>query len=500
MCPNIGNCSVADRRLRVDTTNGAQCRECGRALIEVLEEPPPPPRPWGRWILLSGGAAAVAVLGSAVLLLHKGGAARTIEPSAPVVLRLAGSNTVGSRLGPAWVTQFLKDKGFIETTESSERLGETVVTGHRPVTGERVRVVIAAHGTATGFEALAAGGADIAMASRSIEDKEVRALSGLGDMRAQSNEHVVALDGVAVVVHGANPVEKVSLADLAGLFSGKTTSWSQIGGKDLPVHVYARDDKSGTWETFRSLVLAPSGAALGPRVVRFEDSTALADAVAGDPGGIGFIGLPYIGPTKALAIFDAGGVAVRPSAFTVATEDYPLTRRLYFYNSATPSHAVSDLTAFILSAEGQDMVRRQGFVPLTVEAVSAAAPSDPPDYAKVTAGAMRLSVDFRFESGGAQLDNKGRQDLDRVVDFLAQGGRRQDVTLVGFTDNSGDAATNLALSRTRAAQIAKELAVRGVKAAAAIGLGGELPVASNATDEGRNRNRRVEIWVKGLKG
>ena len=103
---------------------------------------------------------------------------------------------------------------------------------------------------------------------------------------------------------------------------------------DVPLKVFARDDKSGTFDTFAALVLQPSKLKLGPNTERIEDSETLANAVASDPGGIGFIGLPYVGATKALAVADGDSLPLLPNAFTVATEDYPLARRLFLYTPA----------------------------------------------------------------------------------------------------------------------------------------------------------------------
>src|SRR5262249_17259588 len=217
------------------------------------------------------------------------------------ILRIAGSNTIGSSLGPALAEGFLKQLG---ATDVEIRPGaqpeERTVSGTLPGTRSRSMISIAAHGSATAFTGLEQGNCDIGAASRKIKAEEVRALSSLGDMTSLASEHVLGLDGVAIIVNSANPVQSIRVDQVAQIFSGALSDWSQIGGQPGPITVYARDDKSGTYDTFKTLILGSSP--LVGTAKRFEDSNLLSEAVSADPHGIGFIGLPYIHSTKALAI------------------------------------------------------------------------------------------------------------------------------------------------------------------------------------------------------
>ena len=88
-------------------------------------------------------------------------------------------------------------------------------------------------------------------------------------------------------------------------------------------------------------------------------------------------------------------------------------------------------------------------------------------------------------------------DLDRVVSFLAESGYSgSNVMLFGFADNIGNSRTNYSIAQSRARMVAEEFTRRGLNPATVVGFGPDLPVASNDTDAGRERNRRVEIWLK----
>ncbi|HEX8953959.1 MAG TPA: phosphate ABC transporter substrate-binding/OmpA family protein, partial [Polyangia bacterium] len=408
-------------------------------------------------------------------------------PSREVLLRLHGSNTIGSELAPRLAEAFLLSLGagnvHIGEADASHRIWITGELGPR-----RVAIEVWAPGSKVGFSSLSAGRCDIALASRAIEPAEER---------APTAEHILALDGVAVIVHRSNPLGSLTLRQVAGIFSGAITDWAQVDGTPGPIQIYARDKKSGTYDTFLQAVMRGReihwmGAGA------YEDSTALAQAVAGDARGIGFVGLPYARDARAIALTDGDALPIYPTVFTVATEDYPLARRLRLYTAVQPKNPmVARFVALARSDAGQRLVEASGFVPLTVRAQAYRAPREAPRrYLEATRGAERLSVNFRFKRGSAQLDGKARQDIDGVVKFLSNApASARRMMLFGFADKSGKEAVNRALSKQRAGAVATELREHGVVLDTVDGFGSALPLAGDDGDDARERNRRVEVWV-----
>jgi phosphate transport system substrate-binding protein len=417
------------------------------------------------------------------------------EAHGKVMLRLAGSNTIGDKLGPALAEAYLRAQGATGVYTKAGAVPEVkTVFGTLPGSSDPVEIDVAAHGSATAFTSLADGSCDIGMASRSVKADEIAKLAALGTMTDSANEHILGLDGIAIIVNPHNPLSEISKEELQRIFTGVDDKW-QSGGA---VNIYARDDKSGTWDTFKNLVLA--GKPLSKNAKRFEDSNALSDAVASDPNGIGFIGLPFIRNAKALAISDKGAKPLLPTTLTVATEDYTLSRRLFLYTPANSANAnVRDFVAFALSPAGQQVVAANGFIAQTTDPVAQkVAPDAPPEYQSLTANAKRFPIDFRFLNGKTQLDNRALADMDRIVAQLTKSGNTQvRILLFGFSDSSGSSSANLAISRDRAHAVAGELSRRGITPAVVEGFGAALPVASNDTPEGRDKNRRVEIWIGG---
>jgi phosphate transport system substrate-binding protein len=414
------------------------------------------------------------------------------------VLRIQGSNTIGAALGPALVEGLLSEQGLRKIhRETPDTANELRIVGET-VEGRRVVVEVAAHGSSTGFTALKAASADLAASSRPIKDGELASLQSLGDLKSPNAEQVIAIDGLAIILHPDNPLNQLDTVQLAHIFSGEVKTWEDLGGRGGPIHLYARDDQSGTYDTFKELVLSGRGKTLSSSAKRFESSEQLSDAVSADPKGIGFIGLPYVRQAKAVAIVDGQSQAMLPLNSLIATEDYPLSRRLFLYLPPNGKNLwASALVAFAQSTKGQAIVAANGFIAQTVQAMAVTPNALMPEgYQSLSRHAQRLSVNFRFEEGSASLDNKARQDLTRVLDYLKQHGKVDgQVTLVGFGDAKSDPARADLLSKLRAMAVRRELVKNGVVFREIRGFGAEMPVAANSADEGRIKNRRVEVWV-----
>ncbi len=499
-CSNSEKCPVsrANEIHTVPEGSDFHCPVCGQELEEVIHKAPQRVSQsilvaCGVLLLLLGG---IAISKNWIKLPSRVSAADRMAGS-NTILRLSGSNTIGESLVPSLAEAFLKSQGATDVhTIAGEKAQEKIVLGTLPGDMSPSAIRIAAHGSATAFTSLADKSCDIGMSSRRIKPDEASKLSSLGDMLAPASEHIVGLDGIAIIVNQSNPLNELSKDEIMRIFTGEVAAWPK-GTSSGQIAIYARDDKSGTYDTFKSLVLA--GKPLAPNTRRFESSEDLSDAVAHDPNGIGFIGLPFVRSAKPVAVSEKGTRALLPTSLTVATEDYSLSRRLFLYTPATSANKFTRLFIdFAISKQGQDVVATNGFVTQNIATV-AQAPSEtaPAEYQKLTQKAERLSLDFRFQAGESMQDNKAQADMDRVVSMISErGAAGEKILLFGFADSIGSPATNQALSLSRAKIIEGELVRRGLKPTVVRGFGSELPVASNETADGREKNRRVEIWIQ----
>jgi phosphate transport system substrate-binding protein len=502
ICTNYGKCALAESHedFSHEKKSMTHCPLCDKKLSEVV---PPSRRIAGKIAFAVGTAALLFLLfgvavGKRWINAPQKATAAELKEAPKAILRLADSNTMQDSLGPALAEAFLKAQGAtdVQILPGADPQEKTV-QGILPGDGIPSAITIAAHGSATAFTALADNTCDIGMAARKIKPDEAAKLAPAGGYRAAASEHVVGLDGIAVIVNASNPLKELRKETIRQIFTGSISDWSKIGSSHGAIQIYARDDQSAISDTFRTLVLA--GAPMAASVRRFGDSDALSQAVSSDPNGIGFVSLPFIHSAKSIAVSDRGADALKPTRLTVATEEYPLSRRLYLYTPATTHNTFTQkFVEFALSRQGQEVVAANGFVAQSVaresQTVSAVAPDE---YQELTKNAQRLSVDFRFDSGDLDQNPKVQQDLDRVVSLVAdQGGARNHILLFGFTDDTGTPEGSEAASLSRAKLVERQFIQRGIKPAVVQGFGSDLPVASNDTPEGREKNRRVEVWIQ----
>lgn len=422
----------------------------------------------------------------------------TLQAADDVILRLHGSNTIGSELAPDLVVSWLQREGYsnIQTVPVADESIEIHATDAK---GKIQKVEIQSHGSGTGFISIAEGKADIAMSSRAIKSDEQDLLADFGDMSSHRAEYIIGLDGIAVIVNQGNPVRTVQKQTLAKIFTGEIRNWRQVDpAMNGEIHVYARDDKSGTYDTFKSLVLGKGKMIASAK--RYESSMQLSDDVARDELAIGFIGLPYIRQARALGISEAGAMPRFPEMFEVATEDYALARRLFMYVPTTSENIhVASFMQFVMSSLGQTLVQDNGFMAQKIMAQSVKLDQGlPEEYLLFTKDGERLSLNIRFHKGSVAVDTKAHHDLNRLVEYMkSTANRDKKIMLFGFSDEtrsipeySEDLATH------RVDRVADLLVRKGLDPIRVRAYGSANPVASNEDVAGRFKNRRVEIWIQ----
>jgi len=228
-------------------------------------------------------------------------------------------------------------------------------------------IAVTGGGSGTGLSSLISASCDIAMSSRNIKDKEIALANQKG---VNPNEIKVALDGLAVVVNPANSVDKLTLDQLAGIFTGRISNWKDVGGKDERIVLLSREVNSGTHVYFKEHVLRRndpnSKEEFAPGALMLSSSQAIADEVAGNSSAIGYYGMGYISAKqKPVAIAkDEESEYVEPVIENVVNNKYPISRPLFLYTNGAPQGLVKKFVDFVLSKEGQEIVLVTDFVPI----------------------------------------------------------------------------------------------------------------------------------------
>ena len=219
-------------------------------------------------------------------------------------------------------------------------------------------------GSGVGLAALINGTTDIAESSRPMKDTEKTQLQQKRGV--PTVELAVALDGLAVYVHGSNPIQELSLEQLEKIYTGVVKNWKDVGGNDERIILYGRENSSGTYAYFKEHVL--KNADYYPTTQTLPGTAAVINAVSKDLRGIGYGGIAYLKGVKALKVKkDNSTPAVEPSLENVQKNIYPISRFLYWYLAGQPKDQIKKLTDWVVSTEGQAVVTDVGYYPLSAE-------------------------------------------------------------------------------------------------------------------------------------
>jgi phosphate transport system substrate-binding protein len=446
-------------------------------------------------------------------------------PKPPVVecksrqtLPIQGSSTIGLGVMPSLIRGFADAKGFSVATSAGGP--QRAVFELHPANPDAPCFVITvlSTGSDTAKEGIADGDAQIGMSSRYYTDGEIESLAKAGklypDYQRNQIEHIIGLDAVGIVVNTANPIASLGLCQIAKIFSGNIRNWRELHGPPGLINVHVRTTTSGTFETFKELVMDTCHEKLAENFPSHGTYPGLLDAVAADRASIGFAPGELVDAKrtiKALSLRASCGIEQAFNAFNVKSEDYPLARRLYVLTPIALTGYASDFENFIKTDPRVDnLVRESGAIDQKID-------RQPDDHAgsvhtreteadsasrdrfnDIARSSQRLSITYRFAFGSGKLDSKARQDIVRLGDDLRNMKPRPTAYLAGFTDDIGSVDANRELATKRANEVRSELLTIVPDMASNIqaqGFGKILPVNCNDTELGKSKNRRVEVFV-----
>ncbi len=215
-------------------------------------------------------------------------------------------------------------------------------------------------GSGVGISALINGSTDIANSSRPIKPSEVEKIKArYGTLGV---EIPCAKDGISIYLNKANPVEELTLKQIADIYSGKVTNWKQVGGPDANIKLYGRESSSGTFSYFKDFVVKRDYAVTCQSL---PGTAAIVNAVKKDKFGVGYGGAAYDTGVKDCKVKkDDKSPAYMPTAETIKNKTYPITRYLYMYLGARPTGSTKKFIDWVLSAEGQKVCTQVGYFPL----------------------------------------------------------------------------------------------------------------------------------------
>jgi len=217
-----------------------------------------------------------------------------------------------------------------------------------------VAVTVSESGSGNGAKSLINGTCDIATMSRSMKPEELAAAKFKG---VEPVAHVVALDGLAMIVNPANPVRSLTRKQIADIYKGVVSNWRQVGGPNARIIVLQRESNSGTQESFKELVVGKKVHVMAGAETQASNG-AVKNRVSLTRGAIGFIGLGFVDPSVKRVAVDG----ILPDFTTVRNGSYPLSRPLFMVTNGQPAGHVREFVDLSGTVEGKLMIKELGFV------------------------------------------------------------------------------------------------------------------------------------------
>jgi phosphate transport system substrate-binding protein len=349
-----------------------------------------------------------------------------------------------------------------------------------------VRVEVAGGGTGHGFAELLDGRIDLAAASRAPHPAEQEQARALGhDLRSVGAEHLIAVDVVALAAHRDSLLEALSYDQVIGVFcTGKIRRWEDLGLPAGPIVAVTPEPSSGTRALFEDFFCGPDG--LHPSVgVRAAEQ--IGQALLEDPQVLTYVSVAGARGKLVGLKPTAEDQAVAPTQQNLLRGAYPLYRDLFLYARGEPQGLVAAFLEHIRSPAGQEIVDEERFVPLFLRPERMNEPRP-------------LREVMHFEQDSDQLTARSLTRLEVLVsDLRDRTSEARHVILEGYTDALEEDAVALSQARAEAVQALLEARLPGLFVEV-IPRAAERPMAPNTTPYGRQRNRRVQIYLASEEG
>ena len=223
----------------------------------------------------------------------------------------------------------------------AEKLAEQYMAAHADA-----NFTVQGGGSAVGVQSALSGAAQIGMADLVSLPPEAKELTAIA----------VARDGIALVVNPKNPVQDLTASQIRDIFNGKIVSWKDVGGEDHAITVVSREAGSGTRSSFEDIV---TGVKLTAAAIVQDSNGTIRETVANDASAIGYLSHGLINDRVKPVTVD--GKPCTTEAIMAGT--YTLVRPIYLLTKGAPAGAVKGFIDFVLSPEGQDLIRKDGLIP-----------------------------------------------------------------------------------------------------------------------------------------
>jgi phosphate transport system substrate-binding protein len=272
--------------------------------------------------------------------------------SGVLILALIATGCMGTGKTPSSSQErtSIKVTGSTTVLPIAQKAGESYMGTH-----PNADIQVTGGGSSVGVQAVGEKTADIGMSSRDVKTDELKKYPDLVIT-------TIGKDAVAIIVNPANSVTDLSIAQIKEIYDGNYTNWKRLGGPDMTIVVVGRDSASGTREYFTSSIMG--GYNYTPTMLEKNSNGAVKQTISQTPGAIGYVGLGFIDNSVNAVKINTGSMLIEPTVDNVLKGIYPLSRSLYMITKGQPTGLSKDYIDYILSPEGQNLLKDEGFVPL----------------------------------------------------------------------------------------------------------------------------------------
>lgn len=218
-----------------------------------------------------------------------------------------------------------------------------------------ISIYVSGGGTASGFDAINSGNADICMASRDLKAEEVQELAENHSKLGMS--YLIAKDALSIYLNPMNQITDITLDQLKDIFQGKINNWEDLDGRDMKMIPVIRPTNSGTHEYFKHFVLKDEPY-YEDAIVR-NTTKQVIEEIIDNEGAIGYGGIAFRG-----FVFHAKINGVAPTEENVKNDTYPIIRYLHLYTVEVPESYIKEFINWTMSEEAQKIIEEFGYISL----------------------------------------------------------------------------------------------------------------------------------------
>lgn len=413
-----------------------------------------------------------------------------------------------------------KDYSLTQQLSTDDALQTLLVGDERGL--EISRISMQKMDTPAAIQALFEGKSQFAITRERVTAESLSAQLGstVTEVSELLSEEIIGLDAVSFVVSEANGIDVINLDVAALVLNGQVTNWAQLGGADQPINLHILSDSVDILQHLQARGMADANSLSQAKIHSTPD--ALNAAISADPSSFGVMFRSQASGVKALNLASSCNIFVDNSDFAIQTEEHPLALRWYQYTKidGITSDFARNIGQFIQTDFGQQSIASRGLVTQQLQIVpmqeqgprllttvlsgegDRTSNTVMRSYFSEASNARRISTSLRFLSGNAVLDSKAESDIERISAVVRSSEYEgYEVLVFGFSDSYGTLGPNLALSERRAESVKQVLLRKNpgyldTNTVKTFGVGPIAPVGCNDLVEGREQNRRVEVWIR----